>query len=107
MAAGGKRRSVWWTMNSPGSRLMGGVEPAMALLRRLPFEDLGHTKIDHHRELRRGAPEAIYCAGKTSEQVAEIVESMAANSERLMGTRASVEQFEAAQARVADLQYDA
>src|SRR3954452_13028624 len=65
------------------------VEDAVAALRVLPFEDLGFAKIDHHRELRRGFPEVVYCAGKTPEQVATIVERLAARGPRLLGTRAS------------------
>ncbi len=48
-------------------------DAALADLRRLPFADLGHTKIDHHRALRQGMPEAVYAPGKTPEQCAEIV----------------------------------
>ncbi|MBT3190991.1 MAG: nickel pincer cofactor biosynthesis protein LarB, partial [Verrucomicrobia bacterium] len=52
------------------------IDDAMAALRDLPYEDLGHTKIDHHRSLRNGFPEVIYGAGKTPEQVAEIFAAM-------------------------------
>jgi NCAIR mutase (PurE)-related protein len=48
-------------------------DDALADLRRLPFADLGHAKIDHHRALRQGMPEAVYAPGKTPEQCAEIV----------------------------------
>ncbi len=82
------------------------VDEAMGALRTLPFEDLGHTKVDHHRVLRRGFPEVIYCAGKTPGQVAEITASFAARSGRVLGTRASPEQFEAARDRVSDVEYD-
>ena len=53
----------------------GSVSPDAALTRlaRLPFADLGHTKVDHHRALRQGLPEAIYGPGKTPEQCAAIV----------------------------------
>ena len=46
--------------------------------------------------LRTGFPEVVYCAGKTPEQVAAIVERLAARGPQVLGTRASVEQFEAA-----------
>jgi NCAIR mutase (PurE)-related protein len=49
----------------------------------------------------------IFCAGKTAEQVALIAESLASRGSRILGTRASVEQFEAAKARVPGLQYHA
>jgi len=50
------------------------VHEAMELLRTLPYEDLHFAKLDHHRELRKGIPEAIYTPGKTDEQVITIAE---------------------------------
>ena len=84
-----------------------GVEEAMAALRVLPFEDLSFAKIDHHRALRRGHPEVIYCAGKTPAQVADICRAMAARSDRVLGTRAGPEHFAAAAAVVPGLEYHA
>jgi pyridinium-3,5-biscarboxylic acid mononucleotide synthase len=48
------------------------VDEALARLRRLPSQDLGFARLDTHRELRQGAPEAIYAAGKSSEQTVAI-----------------------------------
>ncbi|MHC4480552.1 MAG: nickel pincer cofactor biosynthesis protein LarB, partial [Planctomycetota bacterium] len=50
----------------------GQVSPAEALesIRRLPFEDIGFAKIDHHRALRCGVPEVVLCHGKTPDHVA-------------------------------------
>jgi NCAIR mutase (PurE)-related protein len=48
-------------------------DDAVSRLRRLPFADLGFARIDHHRSLRQGLPEAVFGPGKTSEQCAEIV----------------------------------
>ena len=42
---------------------------AYAQLKLAPFEDLGYAKVDHHREVRQGAPEVIYGASKTKEQI--------------------------------------
>ncbi|MGI4827706.1 MAG: nickel pincer cofactor biosynthesis protein LarB [Janthinobacterium lividum] len=55
----------------------------------LPFEDLGHTKVDHHRSLRTGLPEVIYAAGKTPEQTAAIFDSLAADGVDVLATRAN------------------
>jgi len=57
---------------------LGEVEPAAALERfaSLPYRDLGCARVDVHRELRQGAPEAVLAEGKTPEQVASIVASM-------------------------------
>ncbi|HEX8521424.1 MAG TPA: nickel pincer cofactor biosynthesis protein LarB [Tepidisphaeraceae bacterium] len=82
------------------------VDEALLSLRTLPFEDLGFAKVDHHREIRRGFPETIYCAGKTAEQVAEIAARLAKCGPRLLGTRATPDQFEAARKRVAELEFD-
>lgn len=49
------------------------TDDAVAQLRRLPFADLGFARVDHHRELRQGMPEAVYGPGKTPEQCAVIV----------------------------------
>jgi hypothetical protein len=81
------------------------IDQAVAVLRTLPFEDLGFARLDHHRALRWGFPEVVFCPGKTASQVAEIVERLAQRSPRVLGTRATLEQFQAAQARVPDLSY--
>ena len=83
------------------------VDEALQALRALPYEELGFAMLDNHRALRWGFPEVVYCPGKTSEQVAQIMERLAAHSSQVLGTRASREQFEAARALVPDLRYDA
>ncbi len=66
------------------------VEEAIKLLQHLPFKDIGFAKIDFHRRLRRGIPEAIYAPGKTKEQIKKIVMEML-NKEKIFITRASKE----------------
>ncbi len=83
------------------------VEAGVRALKCLNVEDLGFARLDHHREVRRGCAEVIYCDGKTPAQVASIAASVAALHARLLGTRANAEHFAAAKAVVADLQYDA
>jgi NCAIR mutase (PurE)-related protein len=75
------------------------VKDAMARLRRLPFEDLGFAKIDHHRGLRQGHPEVIYARGKTPPHVRQIVRVMLRGSKRenILVTRASRPIFTAVQ----------
>jgi pyridinium-3,5-biscarboxylic acid mononucleotide synthase len=63
-------------------------EAASTRLANLPFEDLGHARIDHHRALRNGLPEVIYAAGKSPAQTAEIFTRMAANGTDVLATRA-------------------
>lgn len=58
------------------------ADEAVAALQRLPFTDLGgdnHARIDHHRALRQGLPEAIYGPGKTPEQCVAIVAELLEN----------------------------
>lgn len=89
----------------------GETSPAVAAARlsRLPYEDAGFAKIDHHRSLRLGLPEVIYAAGKSPEQVAEIFARMAENASggggSVMATRASAEAFEAVRSRVPEAKY--
>jgi pyridinium-3,5-biscarboxylic acid mononucleotide synthase len=65
------------------------AEAASQRLASLPFEDLGHTRVDHHRSLRTGLPEVIYAAGKTPEQTAAIFASLAKDGVDVLATRAS------------------
>jgi len=83
------------------------VDEAISALRTLPYEDLGFATLDHHRALRWGFPEVIFCAGKTPDQVAGIAARLAEHSPRLLGTRTTAEQYAAARALVPDLQYHA
>lgn len=76
-------------------------------LKQLPFEDIGHTKIDHHRSLRMGLPEVIYAAGKTPAQVAEIFARMAAEGSDVLATRATPDAAEAVHRVVPKAKYDA
>jgi NCAIR mutase (PurE)-related protein len=77
----------------------GAVHPddALAALRRLPFADLGFARVDHHRALRQGLPEAVYGPGKAPEHAAAIVtELLDAGASPVLLTRASPEQATAA-----------
>jgi NCAIR mutase (PurE)-related protein len=78
------------------------VDEALKALRNFPYTDLGFARIDNHRELRTGYPEIIYCAGKTIQQVKEIVKVMAARESNVIGTRASLEMYEAVKEVAAD-----
>ena len=71
------------------------TEAALKQLAKLPFEDAGFAKIDHHRPLRLGLPEVIFAAGKTPAQVAEIFLRMANSGSDVMATRADAAAFRA------------
>jgi NCAIR mutase (PurE)-related protein len=62
-------------------------EAAAERLASLPFEDLGHTRVDHHRSLRAGLPEVIFASGKTPEQTVAIFSSLAADGVDVLATR--------------------
>ncbi len=68
------------------------VDEALLKLKTAPYEDIGYAKVDLHRKLRQGAPEVIYGAGKTPEQIAGICDTMERNGqERILITRLSPE----------------
>ena len=70
------------------------VDDALQSLRTLPFEDLGFSKIDHHRQLRTGFPEVIFCQGKTVEHVKQISERILSAGHPLLATRATSDMYE-------------
>jgi NCAIR mutase (PurE)-related protein len=68
----------------------GAIAPDAALerLRHLPVEDLRFARVDVHRSLRHGVPEAIFCPGKRPEQVVAIARRLAAAHDNVLCTRA-------------------
>lgn len=85
----------------------GNTSPAQAadILKNLPFEDLGFANIDHHRKLRTGYPEAVFCQGKKPEQIAEIMKGLADKNANVIGTRATLNDYEAVKAVLPDAEY--
>jgi len=74
------------------------VDAALNVLRDLPYETVeDYARLDHHRALRTGLPEVIYGAGKTAEQVARLLERLAAANGLAVATRISVEQAQTVQ----------
>lgn len=68
------------------------AQEGYARLRLTPFEDLGYAKVDHHREIRQGAPEVIYGASKTKEQIEGIIKSLLSHCpENILITRLCAE----------------
>lgn len=69
------------------------VDSALNALRDLPYSDLGFARLDTHRELRQGLPEAIYAEGKTTEQVLAIADRLLTTTTGpVLATRTSDEQ---------------
>ena len=75
----------------------------MSALRRLPFEQLPFATVDHHRALRCGHPEVIFCPGKMAVEVVEIARRLAADGDSVLATRASAEQIGALREAFADI----
>ncbi len=63
------------------------VDEALTQLKSLPFEDLGFTRIDHHRSLRKGFPEVIWGEGKTSAQILSIMKQLKKKDQNILITR--------------------
>jgi len=80
------------------------ADDAVSRLRRLPYADLGFAKVDHHRTLRQGLPEAVYAPGKSPEQCAAIVAELLAEEDGgpVLLTRANDVQAAAALERSPD-----
>jgi NCAIR mutase (PurE)-related protein len=66
-------------------------DEAVARLKRLPYEDLGYARLDTHRALRSGAPETVYCPGKSVDQVVGILSRLAESHVNVIATRATPE----------------
>ncbi len=67
----------------------GKVSPEQALqkLKNLPYENLGFAKLDHHRSLRSGIPEVVFCEGKSLPQLKKIFKTLISNEQDILATR--------------------
>lgn len=74
-----------------------GEAEALDVLKKLPFEDLGFARVDHHREVRKGFPEVIFGTGKSSGQIVEIVRSLHRHHANILITRSNEEVFQEVQ----------
>ncbi|MFO0731830.1 MAG: nickel pincer cofactor biosynthesis protein LarB [Nitrospiraceae bacterium] len=63
------------------------ISDALRRLRTLPYENLGFASLDHHRVLRQGFPEVIFCEGKTERQVVAIARTLLSKNDSLLATR--------------------
>ncbi len=86
----------------------GQLSPDQAIerLRHFPTEQLPFAQLDHHRALRQGHPEVVFCEGKTVEQVLAIGERLVEASGGFFGTRVAPAQAEALGARFAKLEWN-
>ncbi len=82
------------------------VDQALDRLRALPYDDIGYARLDLHRALRQGLPEAVFCQNKTPEQAIGILERLWEHHDRVLATRVSTEMAAAIQSRLPDACYD-
>ena len=78
---------------------------AEEILKELPYENLGYANLDHHRQLRNGYGETIYCESKTAEQIEGILHSFQKRGSNVMGTRVKPEQYTYLKERFPELIY--
>lgn len=81
------------------------LDEAVEKLKVLPYEDLNFAKLDHHRLLRQGFAEVVFCQGKTIEQVLAIIDRLAQYNRSILATRANKEIYAAVKNVVTDAQY--
>lgn len=81
------------------------VAEAERRLAELPFSDLGFAKLDLHRELRSGHPEAVFGEGKTPGDLVGIVDRLVAHTGRALVTRVDAERAAALGERFPDGHY--
>jgi pyridinium-3,5-biscarboxylic acid mononucleotide synthase len=65
----------------------------MKRLQNLPYEDLDFAKIDHHREIRNGSPEVIFCPGKTVPQIKKIIKSLLKANSNILATKLTADAY--------------
>ena len=82
------------------------IAEAEEKLKDLPYEDLGYAKLDHHRKLRSGFGETIFCQGKPDPYLKEIFLKFYESDGEVLGTRASKEQYELIRSLVPAAVYD-
>lgn len=82
------------------------IGEAEQYLKDLPYQDLGFCRLDHHRALRSGFGEVVYCPGKATEHLVKIYNCFAERKSNVLGTRASKEQYEAVKEVIPDVMYD-
>ncbi|MBC7088351.1 MAG: nickel pincer cofactor biosynthesis protein LarB [Tissierellales bacterium] len=82
------------------------IEDAVKTLKKMPYEELGFAKLDHHRKVRKGYGEVILCEGKSKDHLINIFKHFAENDVDVLGTRASKEQFESIKEIIENVEYD-
>ncbi len=82
------------------------VDQACEELRKLPFKDLSFAKVDHHREIRTGYPEVIFCPGKTDLQIFMIFKELIGTGSNIIATRAKKSTYNFLSKRIKNIKYN-
>lgn len=82
------------------------IDIAMKKLKNLPYEDIGYANIDHHRQIRNGYPEVIYCEGKSDEHILGIINKMSEKGSNILGTRCRKETYEKIRSLYPNCEYE-
>ena len=82
------------------------IDLAIDKLKDLPYEDIGYANIDHHRQIRNGYPEVIYCEGKSDEHILGIIKRMKEKGSNILGTRCRKDTYEKVKNVYPNCEYD-
>lgn len=80
-------------------------DEALSRLEHMPFEQVDFATIDHHRAIRCGFPEVIYCEGKAADHVATIFSKLVEAGGNVLATRATPDQFQTVREQVSQATY--
>jgi pyridinium-3,5-biscarboxylic acid mononucleotide synthase len=69
------------------------IDSALTALKNLPYQDIGIAHIDHHRSLRQGLPEVIFCQNKETEDIIQIMKQMEEQHHPILATRLQSDAF--------------
>lgn len=81
------------------------VDAAMEHLRRLPYDDISFAKLDNHRAIRTGYPEVVFCQGKQTEHIIQILKTLSEKGGCILGTRASQDVYDAVRCEIPNAEY--
>jgi len=81
------------------------VDEAARALNRFPVEDVAFAHIDHHRTLRRGFPEVVFCQGKETDQVIAILSRIAEAHGTFLATRVEAGMADAILSKISGARY--
>ena len=81
------------------------ISSAVEAIGRLPYAELGDAKVDHHRAVRCGFPEVVFCQGKTPSQVRSVARELLSETDVFLATRADGAHYQAVAQIAAEARY--